>query len=88
MNKINELEKILKSDVLIEVDAELKALEKLISKDKDDKDLKIELDYILDVKKFYDEVLLHIEKKLLTEEEAINILKDLEDMKAEDEDEV
>ena len=32
MNKIKELEKILKTDVLIEVQAEIDALEKLIAK--------------------------------------------------------
>ena len=43
---------------------------------------------MLDVKKFYDEVLLHIEKNSLTEEQAMNLLADLEDMRADDEDEV
>ncbi|MFY9088597.1 MULTISPECIES: hypothetical protein [Arcobacter] len=85
MSKIKELENLLKTDVLVEVNAEIKALDKLISKDKNNEDLKIELDYMLDVKKFYDEVLLHIDKNKLSEEEAINILEDLEDMRADDE---
>ena len=85
MNKIEELEKLLKTDVLIEVNEEIKALDKLISKNKDNEDYKIELDYMLDVKKFYDEVLLHIDKNKLSEQEAINILEDLEDMRADDE---
>ncbi|MGE4382713.1 MAG: hypothetical protein AB7D41_05890 [Arcobacter sp.] len=84
MNKIEELEKLLKTDVLIEVNEEIKALDKLISKNKDNEDYKIELDYMLDVKKFYDEVLLHIEKNKLSLEDAVNILQDLEDMRAED----
>ncbi len=88
MNKIEELEKLLRTDVLVEVNEEIKALDKLISKNKDNEDYKIELDYMLDVKKFYDEVLLHIEKNSLTEEQAINLLADLEDMRADDEDEV
>lgn len=85
MSKIKELENLLKTDVLVEVNAEIKALDKLISKDKNNEDLKIELDYMLDVKKFYDEVLLHIDKNKLSEQEAINILEDLEDMRADDE---
>ncbi|CAM3454271.1 MAG: hypothetical protein R2837_07580 [Aliarcobacter sp.] len=85
MSKIKELENLLKTDVLVEVNAEIKALDKLISKDKNNEDLKIELDYMLDVKKFYDEVLLHIDKNKLSQEEAINILEDLEDMRADDE---
>ncbi len=84
MNKIEELEKLLKTDVLIEVNEEIKALDKLISKNKDNEDYKIELDYMLDVKKFYDEVLLHIERNQLSLEDAVNILQDLEDMRAED----
>lgn len=88
MSKIKELEDILKKDVLIEVKDEIEALNKLISKEKNNKNLQIELEYMLDVKKFYDEVLLHIEKKTLTEEQAINLLADLEDMRADDEDEV
>ena len=88
MSKIKELEEILKNDVLIEVNEEIEALNKLISKEKKNKDLQIELEYMLDVKKFYDEALLHIEKNSLTEEQAMNLLADLEDMRADDEDEV
>lgn len=88
MSKIKELEELLKSDVLIEVNEEIDALNKLLLKEKNNQNLKIELEYMLDVKKFYDEVLLHIEKNILKEEEAINILADLEDMRADDEDEV
>lgn len=88
MSKIKELEEILRKDVLIEVNEEIEALNKLISKEKKNKDLQIELEYMLDVKKFYDEVLLHIEQNSLTEEQAINLLADLEDMRADDEDEV
>lgn len=88
MSKIKELEELLKSDVLVEVNEEIDALNKLLLKEKNNQNLKIELEYMLDVKKFYDEVLLHIEKNILKEEEAINILADLEDMRADDEDEV
>ncbi len=87
MSKIKELEELLKTDVLVEVNAEIEALEELIKKEKNNKDLEIELEYMSDVKKFYDEVLLFIDKNKLTEEEAINILADLEDMRI-DEDEI
>lgn len=87
MSKIKELEELLKTDVLVEVNAEIEALEELIKKEKNNKDLKIELEYMSDVKKFYDEVLLFIDKNKLTEEEAVNILADLEDMRI-DEDEI
>jgi hypothetical protein len=87
MNKIEELEKLLKTEVLIQVNEEIKTIKKLIGKQKNNGDLKIELDYILDVKKYYDEVITHIEKKILSEEDALKILQDLEDM-TDDEDDV
>ena len=80
MNSIEQLEKLLKTEVLIQVNEEIKTIKKLIEKQKNNEDLKIELNYILDVKKYYDEVITHIEKKILKEEEAVKILQDLEDM--------
>jgi hypothetical protein len=87
-NKIEELEKILKEDVLVEVENEIKEINQLISKQKNNYELKDELLYMEDVKKYYDEVLAFIKKGLLKEDEAIKILADLEDMRADDEDEV
>jgi hypothetical protein len=87
MNKIEELEKLLKTEVLIQVNEEIKTIKKLIGKQKNNEDLEIELEYILDVKKYYDEVISHIEKKILSEEDAVKILQDLEDM-TDDEDDV
>ena len=88
MNKIEELEKILITDVLIEVEEEIKGLKKLISKQNNNNELQDELSYMEDVKKYYDEVLAFIKKGLLKEDEAIKILADLEDMREDDEDEV
>ncbi len=88
MSNIKKLEQLLKTDVLVEINDEIKALNKLVLKEKNNEDLKLELDYMLDVKKYYDEALLHIEKNILKEEDAINILADLEDMRADDEDEI
>ena len=88
MSKIKELEKILRTDVLIEVNNEITAIKKLMTKQKNNSELQDELVYMEDVKKYYDEVLLHIEKNILKEEEAIQILEDLEDMRADDDDEV
>ena len=88
MSKIKELEKILRTDVLIEVNNEITAIKKLMTKQKNNSELQDELVYMEDVKKYYDEVIVHIEKNLLKEEEAIQILEDLEDMRADDNDEV
>jgi hypothetical protein len=87
MNVIEQLEKLLKTEVLIQVDEEIATVKKFLAKQKDSEDLKIELDYMLDVKKYYDQVISHIEKKILSEEDAVKILQDLEDMR-EDEDDI
>jgi len=86
MNKIKELENILKNDVLIEINEEIKAISKMLQK-KHNKNLQIELEYYNDIKKFYNEVLNHISYNKISEEEANNILLDLEDMRI-DEDEL
>ena len=86
MNAINELEKTLKTEVLIQIDQEIELLKKHVSKQKNNEDLKIQLDYMLDVKKYYNQVISHIEKNILKEEDAIKILKDLEDMLDDEDD--
>ena len=88
MSKIEELETLLKTDVLVEVEEEIAAIEKLLKENGDNKNLKIELEYMQDVRKFYNEALSQIEKGQLSEEEANNILLDLDDMRADDEDEI
>mgnify|MGYP001023308416 FL=1 len=88
MSKIEELETLLKTDVLVEVEEEIVAIEKLLKENSDNKNLKIELEYMQDVRKFYNEALSQIEKGQLSEEEANNILLDLDDMRTDDEDEI
>ena len=86
MNVIDQLEKLLRTEVLIQVDEEIATIKKFLAKQKDSEDLKIELDYMLDVKKYYDQVISHIEKKILSEEDAVKILQDLEDMRDDEDD--
>lgn len=86
MNVIDQLEKLLKTEVLIQVNEEIETIEKFLNKQKDSEDLKIELEYMLDVKKYYEQVLLHIEKKILSQEDAVKILQDLEDMREDEDD--
>ena len=87
MNVVDQLEKLLRTEVLIQVEEEIATVKKFLAKQKDSEDLKIELEYMLDVKKYYDQVIAHIEKKILSEEDAVKILQDLEDMR-EDEDDI
>lgn len=83
MNKIKELETLLKNDVLVEVAQNIKELEEQLSKKKNSKTVQEELDYMKQVKLYFDEVILDIENNNLKEKDAIDILEGLEDMKAE-----
>ncbi|MDX4061611.1 hypothetical protein Q6A90_04440 [Aliarcobacter skirrowii] len=83
MNKIEELKNILIDGVLPELNSEIDALEKLINK-KSSKDLIEELNYLKDVKWFYDEALRLINENKLSVQEAQNILLDLEDMEEDE----
>lgn len=83
MDKIKELETLLREDVLIEVAQDIKELEEQLAKKKNSKTLQEELDYMKQVKLYFDEVILDIEHNNLKEQDAIDILEGLEDMKAE-----
>ena len=82
MNYITQLEQLLKTDVLLEVEANIKEIQAELLKKKS-KALKEELEYMQNVKLYFDEVLIDIQKNLLTQEDALDILEGLEDMKAE-----
>ena len=82
MDHIKELENLLKTDVLVEVNDNIKEIETQLAKKKK-KALQDELDYMKQVKLYFDEVLIDIEKNILTQEQALDILEGLEDMKAE-----
>ncbi|XOB63562.1 hypothetical protein ACMC56_07045 [Campylobacterota bacterium DY0563] len=82
MDYIKELETLLKTDVLVEVNKDVQELEKEYSQKKK-KAIKEELEYMLQVKLYFDEVLMDIENKTLTQEQALDILEGLEDMKVE-----
>ncbi len=81
MDYIKELETLIKEDVLVEVNENIKELE---SNNK--KNLKDDLNYMKQVKTYFEEVLLDIENNTITKEQAIDILEGLEDMKAENQD--
>lgn len=85
MDYIKELEKILKEDVLVQVNSDINELEQQYSKKKN-KALKDECDYMKQVKLYFDEVLIDMENNKLTQEQALDILEGLEDMKVENQD--
>lgn len=85
MDYIKELTQLIKNDILPEVNENIKEIETQLSKKKN-KSLKEELDYMKQVKLYFDEVLIDVDKNLLTQEQALDILEGLEDMKVENQD--
>lgn len=86
MSYIKQLEELLKSDVLLEVTENLKDLQeelKTSKKKSDIKDIKEEIKYMEQVKLYFDEVIIDIENNKLSEDQAIDILEGLEDMRAD-----
>lgn len=86
MNYIKELEELLLNDVLVEVNANIEELKTSLEKKKNSKTIKEELEYMNGVKKYFDEVLVDIKSNSITQEEALDILEGLEDMKVENQD--
>ena len=83
MSKIEELEKLLKEDIMIELEQSIEELVSQVKKKNNNKDLKEELKYLRDVQKYFDDVLVDIDKNILTDEDADEILDALQDMKTE-----
>lgn len=83
MDEIKQLEELLKTDVLVQINEDIKELNEIIRTKKNAKNEKAELKYMEEVKKYFDEVLVDIEKNILTKNDAIDILEGLEDMKAD-----
>ncbi len=80
MNKIIELEKLIKEDILLEVNENLQELNKNIE---NKKQLKEEIKYMVDVEKYFKTLLDDIQNNNLQEKEASDILSDLEYMKTQ-----
>lgn len=85
MSNIDTLEKLLKDDVLVELEENINELTELIDK-KSTSELKEELKYMKDVKAYFEEAILNIENKSMTEEIALDLLEGLENMRYDDED--
>jgi len=83
MSHIKQLEELLKTDVLVEVNESIKELEESLETAKKKKIVKEEIQYMKQVKQYFDEVLADIENNTIKEEEALDILEGLEDMRAE-----
>lgn len=82
MDKITQLKALLENEVLKEVQAEIKGLSQL----KQNEQTKEELLYMQNVEKYFNEVLLDIKNSTLKQQDAIDILESLEEMKIENQD--
>jgi len=82
MSHIKELEKLVKDDVLVEVNENIREIRSELSK-KNSNDLKEELEYMKQIKQYFDEVLIDIENNTMSEDEAQDIIEGLEDMRSE-----
>ncbi len=82
MSHIKELEKLVKEDVLLEVNENIREIRSELSK-KNSNDLKEELEYMKQIKQYFDEVLIDIENNTISEDEAQDIIEGLEDMRSE-----
>ena len=81
MSNIEKLAKILKEELIPELDENLEEIMDIIDSGDSSKDDKDELKYLEEMKTYFDEVELDIEKKNLSEEDALDILEVLEDMR-------
>ena len=87
MDTIQQLETLLKTDVLVQVVEDIEELNQQIEK-KPTKALKEELVYMKQVKQYFDEVLEDIRLGNLKDKDAQDILESLEEMKTENEDDI
>lgn len=82
MDNIKKLEELVKNDVLVEVNENIREIRAELSK-KSTNDLKEELEYMKQIKQYFDEVISDIDNGSISQEEALDILEGLEDMRAE-----
>ena len=85
MSNIEKLAKILKEELIPELDENLEEIRDIIDSGDSSKDDKDELKYLEEMKAYFDEVELDIENKNLTEEDALDILEVLEEMRLDKE---
>lgn len=81
MSNIKKLEKILKEELIPELEENLEEMMDIVDRGKCSKDDKDELKYLEEMKAYFDEVELDISNNNITEEDALDILEILEDMR-------
>lgn len=87
MSNIEKLAKILKEELIPELDENLEEIMDIIDSGDASKDDKDELKYLEEMKAYFDEVELDIANNNLSEEDALDILEVLEEMRLDKEQE-
>ena len=85
MPNIKKLAKILKEELIPELDENLEEIMDIIDSGNASKDDKDELKYLEEMKAYFDEVELDISNNNLSEEDALDILEVLEEMRLDKE---
>ena len=85
MSNIKKLEKILKEELIPELEENLEEMMDIVDRGKCSKDDKDELKYLEEMKAYFDEVELDISNNNLSEEDALDILEVLEEMRLDKE---
>lgn len=85
MSNIKKLEKILKEELIPELEENLEEMMDIVDRGKCSKDDKDELKYLEEMKAYFDEVEHDISNNNITEEDALDILEVLEDMRLDKE---
>lgn len=85
MTKIQELEELLKHDVIIDLEDYIDELFEIVAKKKDTAETKEELKNMQELNSDFKDMLDDIKNNDMDEEEAIEILKELIEMKEENE---
>ncbi len=83
MSKVKELEKLLREDIMVELEESIQHLAEKVRKNKSGVAIKDELKYMREVQEYFDATLYEIDKDKLSEEDAIEILATLEEMRQE-----
>ncbi|MCJ8326697.1 MAG: hypothetical protein MJK08_06300 [Campylobacterales bacterium] len=86
MKNIEELEKLLEKDLLVELEETIKDLNKFLSKNSNNHEAKSELINLIDLQEDFKSVLKDIKDNKLSENEAKEILEELDAMRIDEDD--
>ncbi|MBL3520831.1 hypothetical protein ACN2EN_04270 [Aliarcobacter lanthieri] len=78
-----ELEKLIKNDVLVEIEEYIDDLFEIIASKKDDDEIKEELINMQEMKKEFESLLIELENDELSDEECEELIEEINTMKAD-----